>query len=91
MIRNLLFIFLISMVVTAESQQSQSPNEPVKKIKLDARRPVRLDYKSQAWNKDPLKVETSAILVRDSHTGRLAKIVVTETGANTGMFVGYIS
>lgn len=83
MIRHLISLLLISSISNAQQLDEQ------KRIKVDARKPLRLDYKSAAWNKDSSKVETSALLVRDSVSGRLAKIIVTETGTDTGLFVGY--
>lgn len=63
--------------------------EDARKVKLDTRKTLRLDYKSDSWNKDPKKVETNVLLIRDAGSGRLAKIEVTETGPETGLFVGY--
>lgn len=81
------YICSVSLLFSANSYSQQL--EENKKIKVDARKALRLDYKSKAWNKDSSKVETSTLLVRDSASGRLARIVVTETGADTGLFVGY--
>lgn len=86
--RHLFFSVCAALLLFSSTSFSQQLEEN-KKIKVDARKPLRLDYKSKAWNKDKNKVETSALLVRDSASGRLAKIVVTETGADTGLFVGY--
>lgn len=89
--RRLFFLTLIfvSTYSTLVGAQEPAPTAEIKKIKVDARKPLRLDYQSKAWNKNSSKSETSALLVRDSATGRLAKIVVTETGPDTSLFVGY--
>lgn len=63
--------------------------EDARKVQVDVRKPLRLDYHSDAWNKDPAKVETSTLMIRDAKTGRLAKVEVTETGRDTGLFLGY--
>jgi len=60
-----------------------------RRIKVDVRKPLRLDYQSAAWNKDPEKVETSVLLIRDAKTGRTAKVEVTESGRDTGLFLGF--
>ncbi len=86
--RQLFLIAALTSILLPPSAFSQDTEE-TKKIKVDARKPLRLDYRSPAWNKDAAKAETSALLVRDFATGRLAKIVVTETGPDTSLFVGY--
>ncbi|PWU19513.1 MAG: hypothetical protein C5B49_05695 [Bdellovibrio sp.] len=69
--------------------QSAFGQEDARHLKLDTRRTLRVDYHSDAWNKDPQKVESSMLLIRDAATGKLVKIEVSETGPNTGLFVGY--
>lgn len=63
--------------------------EDARKVRVDVRKPLRLDYHSDAWNKDKSKVETSTLLIRDAKTGRTAQVEVTETGRDTGLFLGY--
>lgn len=82
-------IFIAAAASLTPNIAFSQTTEDGKKIKVDARKPLRLDYKSPSWNKDNTKAETSALLVRDTGTGRLAKIVVTETGPDTSLFVGY--
>lgn len=82
-LRSFLFLFLSLTTLIATAQ------EDARKLRLDTRRTLRVDYKSDAWNKDPNKVEASALLIRDAGTGRMAKIEVSETGPNTSLFVGY--
>ncbi len=57
-------------------------------LKLDNSKPVRLDYSSRSWNKDPEKIESHFLLLRDAGTGKMARIALQETGPNTGAFQG---
>jgi hypothetical protein len=77
----LLFVFSFAVPTFAQEES--------RKVRVDARRPLRLDYQSAAWNKDKEKVETSMLLIRDSKSGRSAQVEVTETGRDTGLFLGY--
>ena len=62
--------------------------EDAHKLKINVTRPLQVDYLAPSWNKDPLKVETAAVVIRDAGTGRLAKIEMIETGTNTSFFRG---
>lgn len=77
---------LMSVIYLSSTALAQ---EDARRIKVDVRRPLRLDYQSGAWNKDANKVETSVLLIRDSKSGRLAKVEVTENGRDTGLFIGF--
>lgn len=60
-----------------------------RRLTVDIRKPLRIDYQSAVWNKDSSKVESSVLLIRDAITGRIAKIEVAETGPDTGLFMGH--
>lgn len=62
--------------------------EDARKLKLDGRKPIRLEYIAPAWNKDPRKNDLSAVIIRDSLSGRVAKVEMTETSENSSIFVG---
>lgn len=81
-------LFLVSTIFSF-TVSIATAQEDARKVKLDTRKTLRLDYKSDSWNKDPKKVETNVLLIRDAGSGRIAKIEVTETGPATGLFVGY--
>lgn len=53
--------------------------------------PLLLEYESKAWNKDPRKADSSALLLRDNLSKRIVQIELTETGDNTNEFVGQYS
>jgi Tfp pilus assembly protein PilF len=59
--------------------------------KVDASKPVLLQYNSKSWNKDPQKEESGMILMRDARTGKMAQIQLLETTANSGVFIGSYS
>lgn len=80
---------LASIVLSLLCAGPAHAQEDARKVRVDVRKPLRLDYHSDAWNKDKDKVETSLLLIRDSKTGRTAQVEVTETGRDTGLFLGY--
>jgi hypothetical protein len=58
-------------------------------LKMDPKKPVKVDYQAKSWNKSPDKIDTAAILFRDAGSGRLAKIEMQESEANSGYFIGF--
>ncbi len=59
------------------------------KLKLDTAKSIRIEYLSPSWNKNPNQADSSSILFRDGNSGKIARVELQETGANTGQFVGY--
>lgn len=80
---------IVIVAVATFAAASGSAQQDARRLRLDTRKTLRLDYKSPSWNKDPNKVETSALLIRDAVSGRLVRIEVSETGPDTSLFVGY--
>lgn len=76
----------LALVIACIAAQAQ---DDANKVRVDVRKALRLDYHSDAWNKDKNKVETSVLLIRDAKSGRTAQVEVTETGRDTGLFLGY--
>lgn len=60
-----------------------------KKIKLDSNKPIILSYNSTSWNKDPQKPEVAGLILRDAISGRIVKVEMTESGADTSKFIGH--
>lgn len=60
-------------------------------VKVDTRKKIRLEYASKAWNKSPSVVDSGNLVLRDVITKKIARIEVTESAENSGMFVGYYS
>lgn len=76
------------MIVLSLWSAFASAQEDARKIRLDSRRPIRIDYLAPSWNRSPDTQESSAIIIRDSLTGRVVKVEVMESGPNTAYFVG---
>lgn len=66
-------------------------NEEPKKLIIDTKKPIRLDYHAKAWNKNPNVSESYSLLLREAKSGKLARIEVNETSPNSAQFVGYYS
>lgn len=81
MTRLLLISFLVIPFFSFAQEES-------KKLKIDTRKQLRIDYRAPSWNKSNDKIDSSALIIRDSNSGRLVKIEVTETAAESGQFVG---
>jgi hypothetical protein len=56
--------------------------------RLLTKKPLKIDYRSPGWNKNPTSNDSSMVLLRDSKTGRIAKILLTETRDDSGDFEG---
>ncbi len=56
--------------------------------RLLTKRPIKIDYRSPGWNKNPNSNDASMVLLRDAVTGRIAKILLTETRDDSGDFEG---
>lgn len=50
-----------------------------------------LHYGYRAWNKDPQKIDSASILMRDKNTGRLVQIRLQETAPDSSLFSGVFS
>jgi hypothetical protein len=59
-----------------------------RKMKIDATKPLKISYESPAWNKNTDKVDTAYVMIRDSKTGQTVRVLIAETGENTGVFNG---
>lgn len=62
-------------------------------VKVDASKPIRFEYRSPSWNKDSSKEEIGNLLMRETRTGKVVQIQLSEDGGNTGVFIGsyYVS
>lgn len=80
-------LFLIALT-TLLCVVSQAQNE-LGKTKIERAKPLRLEYSSKAWNKDPNSADSSNIIFRDSNSGKLAKIELVETDNDSSVFVGF--
>ncbi len=67
------------------------PNFLFAQGKLDTSKPVRIDYSSRAWNKNPNAVDSASIILRDSKSKKIIKVQLTETDMDSGQFFGTYS
>lgn len=79
-------IFFVSLLLLPLSLLAQ---QDARKMKIDATKPIRIDYESPSWNKNKDEIELAAILIRDANSGQTAKVELKETGTNTGIFEGF--
>lgn len=78
----------LSFLVIFSAHLAFSQQVDGKKIRVDGRRSLRIDYSSPAWNKNPQEAEVSYVLIKDNSTGKVAKVQMSETGPDTGVFQG---
>jgi hypothetical protein len=65
-----------------------APSLVLAQAKLDASKPVRLEYESKSWNKDSNQEDRGTIFMRDARTNKFAQIELIESGPDTNIFVG---
>lgn len=65
-----------------------APSLVLAQAKLDASKPVRLEYESKSWNKDSHQEDHGTIFMRDARTNKFAQVDLLETGPDTNLFVG---
>lgn len=59
--------------------------------KVEASKPIRLEYASKSWNRNPGVEDTGTVLMRDVRTQKIVQIQLTESGPDTGSFWGSYS
>lgn len=52
---------------------------------------IRLNYGYPDWNKDPAKVDTASLLMREGSSGRIVQIRLEETAPDSSVFSGLYS
>lgn len=78
--------FALPIIVVLFGVQSHA-----KRAVLKRDQHVRIVYHSPSWNKDPRKIETAFLVVRDSKTGKIARITLEETEPDSSRFSGRFS
>ncbi|MGE0631621.1 MAG: hypothetical protein AB7O96_04395 [Pseudobdellovibrionaceae bacterium] len=77
----LVSVLLFSQILSAQDRGSDT-------ITVNPKFPLDIEYDFRPWNKNPKEVETGFLIVRDSKSGRVAKIVLQETEPDSGVFIG---
>lgn len=78
------FIFIFGFAFSPSSWSQKD----ARRLRIDATRPIRISYESTAWNKNSNSIDTAYVVIRDANTGQIARVLLSETGANTGVFSG---
>ena len=60
-------------------------------VKVSSSKPVRLEYKSKSWNKNPNEIDHPSVLLRDSQSKKMVRVQLEETDVNSGHFWGSYS
>jgi tetratricopeptide (TPR) repeat protein len=63
----------------------------IAQVRVSAGKPVRLEYKSKFWNKNPNEIDHPAVLLRDGQSKKMVRIQLEETAPNSGVFWGSYS
>lgn len=77
------FATIAISTLNSNAQESSSSIKGIQNIKLI--------YASSPWNKDSTKIDTAFLFLRDTHTGKTAKIVLDETEPDSSTFSGNFS
>lgn len=59
-----------------------------RKSPLDPHKALKLNYSLDGWVKDPTRIESGAVILRDGKSGKTARLEVTETAPGSGKFSG---
>ena len=95
------FFFAATAVAAAPPQRTlpakETPAEPAPpragpaRVSLDGGRVTRINYGYSAWNKDPRKVDSASLILREGRTGKLVQISLEETAPDSSVFSGSYS
>ena len=75
----------------ASAQQTTEVKKRDARVPIDSSKVVKLTYGYPPWNKDPEKIDSATILLREGKTGQLIQISVEETAPDSSVFSGLYS
>lgn len=61
------------------------------RVSISARDAVRVNYGRKEWNRDPLKIDSATLFMREGDTGRVVQIELEETAPDASVFSGIYS
>lgn len=82
------FAFAISLFFSFSLTFAQSEADKKSAVKIDSSKPLIVEYKTKIWNHSGSVADTGIILFRDSLSGKIARVEVTETESNSDQFQG---
>ncbi len=68
-----------------------SPKTKSSRINLNAGGAIRINYGQPQWNKNPEKIDTATVIMREGVSGRVVQIQLSETAPDSSMFSGRYS
>ncbi len=68
-----------------------APQKPKEKRPVDLSRSVRVQYADPSWNRSTTQIDTGSIVIRDTNTGKMVRVQMSETGTDSGAFAGIYS
>ncbi len=82
----LIFCFHFSYAEESTPEKKRDTRVPIDSSKM-----TKLSYGYPPWNKDPEKIDSATILLREGRTGRIIQISLEETAPDSGVFSGLYS
>ena len=82
----IVMIFLLCGPSALGQSKPQSKRPPV-----DSANAIHLSYANSAWNKDPGKIDSASIIMREGASGKIVQINLVETEPNSSIFSGFYS
>ena len=84
---------LLCLLYFAHWAQAEDLNQNKKNVRVPiaAAKNLRLTYGYPPWNKDPQKIDTATIILREGQTGRIVQINLEETAPDSSVFSGLYS
>jgi tetratricopeptide (TPR) repeat protein len=75
----------------SEASGANTPSDRAQRVSLSARDAVRVNYGRKEWNRDPLKIESATLFMREGDTGRVVQIELEEIAPDASVFSGIYS
>lgn len=84
----LLLASLYFFFVHSQSLAAQPKAGKTKRPKVQSQKILEIRYGNAAWNRDPGKIDTASVVLKDSRNGRLVLIRLFEQGPDESLFRG---
>lgn len=80
---------LIGSVSSVQAEEGTSSR--AQRVSLSSKDAVRVNYGRKDWNRDPLKIDTATLFMREDDTGRVVQIELEEIAPDASVFSGIYS
>ncbi len=61
------------------------------RVPIESSKTLKLTYGYPPWNKDPKKIDSATLILREGHSGRIVQINLEETAPDSSVFSGLYS